>query len=134
MTPPKTLAQPHHHARQPALARQSLLEQAAVEQAVVAAQRWPKRRCGTCCVPRAARYRSRGQGAEDIFAGMSPDDARVLRSSLAERDRLIVRDEQGLLSPDEELAPNWHDGAYPTATACCGARTNARNTACKSNC
>lgn len=115
MTPPKNTSPSHTTTPDnPALAGQSLLEQAAVEQAVVAAQEVAE--ASVRDMLRAARSPDIDHAVkvlEDIFAGMSPDDARVLRNSLAERDRLIVRDEQGLPSPDEELAPNWHDGAYP---------------------
>jgi len=50
---------------------------------------------------------------EDVFAGMSPDDARALRRNLIERERLAVRGAGGKLSPDDELSDNWREGGYP---------------------
>lgn len=115
MTPSKNASpSPPNPPDNPAVAGPSLLEQAAVERAVVAAQQVAE--ASVRDMLHAARSPDIDHAVrvlEDIFAGMSPDDARVLRRSLAERDRLIVREEHDLPSPDEELAPNWHEGAYP---------------------
>ncbi len=46
-----------------------------------------------------------------IFEGASPDDAEALRRELLEGSDEKLR--RKLVKPDEELAPDWRNGAYP---------------------
>ena len=53
---------------------------------------------------------ARAQGLRALLEGASADDLVVLRAALMGKE---APQDDKYLSPDEELAPGWRDGAYP---------------------
>ncbi|WOP14989.1 polyphosphate kinase 2 [Ottowia sp. SB7-C50] len=57
----------------------------------------------------AGTLTERAHGLRAIFDGASPDDRKALRKALKEHGE----HDPEKANPDEELAPDWRDGAYP---------------------
>lgn len=62
-------------------------------------------------VSNAAEPKEAARQLRAIFEGASPDDAEALRRELLEGTDAKLR--RKLIQPDEELAPDWRNGAYP---------------------
>lgn len=62
-------------------------------------------------VANAADPKEAARQLRAIFEGASPDDAEALRRELLEGTDAKLR--RRLVQPDEELAPDWRNGAYP---------------------
>ena len=58
-----------------------------------------------------ATVEERAKGLRAILEGASPDDAKALRLALLGTE--LDQKKAKKINPDEELAPDWRDGAYP---------------------
>lgn len=61
--------------------------------------------------PTDATVEERAKGLRAILEGASPDDAKALRLALLGTE--LDQKKAKKINPDEELAPDWRDGAYP---------------------